>query len=107
VLLLRVASGDTDYAGRFGEEVNAGFGKCRRLMAVNWRYHVKNVKFVWPTQKDAAQAKVRETLRGPDALSGMELIVGVTALALVLGFGAGYAAHKRKSRMRRSYYHRD
>jgi hypothetical protein len=37
----------------------------------------------------------------------MELFIGVTAFALVLGFGAGYAVRKRKSRMSRRYYHGD
>jgi hypothetical protein len=42
-----------------------------------------------------------------DALSCMGLLIGVTAFALVLGFSAGYAVRKRKSRMRRRYYHGD
>jgi hypothetical protein len=37
----------------------------------------------------------------------MGLLIGVTAFALVLGIGAGYAVRKRKSRMRRDYYHGD
>ena len=48
-----------------------------------------------------------ETASGSDALSCMGLLIGVTAFALVLGFGAGYAVRKRKSRMRRRYYHGD
>jgi hypothetical protein len=41
------------------------------------------------------------------ALSNMELIVACV-VTFALGFGAGYAARERKSRMRRrSYYQRD
>jgi hypothetical protein len=49
----------------------------------------------------------KETAGRSDALSCVGLLLGVTALALVLGFGAGYAVRKRKSRMRRRYYHGD
>jgi hypothetical protein len=44
---------------------------------------------------------------GRAALSDMDLIV-VCVVTFALGFGAGYAARERKSRMRRrSYYQRD
>jgi hypothetical protein len=55
---------------------------------------------------EIAEAK-KETAGGSDALSCMGLLVGVTAFALVVGFGAGYVVRKRKSRMSRRYYHRD
>jgi hypothetical protein len=49
----------------------------------------------------------RETAGGPDALSRMGLLIGVTAFALVLGFGLAIRKQRQSRTRRRSYYHSD